>query len=214
MADGLRVLVLGASGGVGVEILFQGLARGLRLTAQTRDAAKLARFAGRVTVLEANPLDGDALGRAVQNQDAVIFALGIDTRARTTLFSQATKLLIGAMKGAGVRRLVAITGIGAGATRGHGGLLYDWIIYPLFTRHRYVDKTTQEELIEASGLDWTIVRPAPFSRREPPGELRVYATIERDTVLRRVTRREVATFVLDQLTSSRYLHRKPFIGHP
>ena len=94
----------------------------------------------------------------------VVFALGVDATGPTSLFSDATKILITAMQAAGVRRLVAITGIGAGETRGHGGLIYDWIIFPLFTRHRYADKDRQEALIEASGLDWVIVRPAPFDR--------------------------------------------------
>ena len=59
---------------------------------------------------------------------------------------------------------VAITGIGSGETRGHGGFIYDRIIYSLFTRNRYQDKTRQEALIATSELDWIIVRPAPSIR--------------------------------------------------
>jgi hypothetical protein len=78
-----------------------------------------------------------------------------------TLFSN-TRILIDAMVGHGVRRLVAITGVGAGETKGHGGFLYDCILYPLFTKRVYTDEGRQDELIRASPLDWVIVRPAPF----------------------------------------------------
>jgi len=149
----------------------------------------------------------------VEGQNAVIFALGIDHTGRTTLFSAATRM-ISAMESRRVRRLVAITGVGAGETRGHGGWLYDWIIQPLFTRHRYADKERQEALIAASKLGWTIVRPAPFRDDAALGPLQVHTRVDRDTVLRRVSRAEVATFVLDQLTTTEYLRQRPFIGHP
>jgi putative NADH-flavin reductase len=209
-----RVLVLGASGGVGRQLLIQGLERALPLTAQTRSPAKLSEFSPRVRVVEADPLDPRLVTALVRNQDAVVFALGLDALGPTTFFSDATRVLIAAMQQAGVRRLVAITGVGAGETRGHGGLLYDWIVFPLFTKDRYIDKNRQEQLIEASGLDWTIVRPAPFADKRARGPLQVHTSLKSDTVLRRVTRAEVAGFVLDELATSRYLHEKPFIGHP
>jgi hypothetical protein len=58
------------------------------------------------------------------------------------------------------------------------------------------------------------VRPAPFAEKRATGPLQVHTSVRSDTVLRRVTRAEVADFVLDQLTSDRYVHEKPFIGHP
>lgn len=209
-----RVLVLGASGGVGREILKQGLDRGLVLTAQTRDAGKLEGLAGRVRIVEAGPLEAPAMAAAVAGQDAVVMALGVDTPGRTTLFSEATRVLIEAMTGAGVRRLVAITGVGAGETRGHGGFVYDRIVFPLFTRRRYADKERQEALIEASGLDWVIVRPAPFRARVGGDPLQVHTSVGPDTILRGITKAEVAAFVLDQTRSDRYVRTRPFIGHP
>lgn len=210
----LKVLVLGASGGVGREIVAQGIGRSLEITAQTRDRSKLAGFAGHVQVLEASPLDEEKIRQAVRDQDAVIFALGVAELGRTTLFSNATRILIAAMEDSAVRRLIAITGVGAGETRGHGGFFYDWITFPLFTRRRYADKEKQEALIAASKLDWVIVRPAPFSEKPPMGPLEVHPSVRRDTVLRRIARSEVASFVLDQLTRDEHVRQKPFIGHP
>jgi putative NADH-flavin reductase len=213
-AKKLRIAVLGASGGVGRLIVRRALDQGHEVVCQTRDARKLADLAARVQVHEFDPTDRARLGQFVKGADVVVFALGIDTTGPITLFSDVTKALIAAMSKERVRRLIAITGVGAGETRGHGGFLYDRIIYPLFTRKRYADKDRQEALIAASALDWIIVRPAPFSNRRVPGPIEVHVRVDSDTVLRRITRDEVAAFVVDQFASDRYLRQRPFIGHP
>ncbi len=209
----MKFLLLGASGSVGRRILVQGLARGHTIRAQTRDARKLAGQPAGIEVVAANPTDGDALRALVVGQEAVVIALGAMPGRQTTLFSDVTAKLCKAMKAEGVKRLVAITGVGAGGTRGHGGFVYDRIIYPLFTKPLYRDKNRQERLIRESALDWVVVRPAPFKATAGPMPLQALTDIRPDTVLRRVTRDEVAGFVLDQLTGDRYLRRSVFIGH-
>lgn len=208
-----RVAVLGASGTVGRLIVDRLLQRGFEVVCQTRTAGKLATYSGRVDIHAFDPRDAGRLSEFVDGAEAVIFALGTDRMGATTLFSETTVALIGAMKIRGVSRLIAITGVGAGETRGHGGLLYDWIIFPLFSRKRYADKDKQEDLIAASDLDWTIVRPAPFSQRPVTGDLQVHTKLQPDTHLSRIKPDEVAHFVVAQLDSEQYLHQRPFIGH-
>ena len=210
----LRIAVLGASGGVGRRIVERALDRGCDVVCQTRNAGKLANVAARVRVLAFDPRDAGKLGEFVGGADVVIFALGIDSAGATTLFSDVTGALIAAMKKEQVKRLIAVTGIGAGETRGHGGFLYDRIIFPLFTRKRYDDKNRQEALIAASGLDWIIVRPARFVEDDVTGPFEVHTRIAPSTVLRRVTRDEVAAFIVEQIDNDRYLRQRPFIGHP
>jgi putative NADH-flavin reductase len=116
------------------------------------------------------------------------------------------------MQRQGVRRLICVTGVGAGETKGHGGFMYDRILYPLFTKGIYADKDRQEALIRESGTDWTIVRPAPFRNRTSPGPLRVETRVA-DIVLRRISPQEVAAFLLDEVEQGRFIRQAIFIGH-
>lgn len=209
----MRLLLLGASGGVGRRLLVRGLERGHSIRAQTRDASRLADAPPGVEVVAADPTNAVALRALVTGQQAVVFALGSAPGRRTTLFSDVTAKLMAAMRAEGLTRLVAITGVGAGETRGHGGLLYNWLIYPLFTRPFYQDKDRQERLIRQSSLDWVLVRPAPFKADAGKTPFQTLTELNPQTQLNRITRDEVATFVLDQLTDDRYLHKAVFIGH-
>lgn len=209
-----RIAVVGARGGVGRRVVRLALDRGWAVSAQTRDAAKLGALGLHVRPVAGPPDDPATLRDLVRDADAVVFALGIDRGGPTTLFSDSTRALLAAMAAAGVARLIAVTGVGAAETRGHGGLLYDRLIFPLFTRHRYADKDRQEALIAASDTDWTLVRPAPFSDRPGAGALQVVTEVRPETRLRRITRDEAADFIVDALASGDYRHQRPFIGHP
>ncbi|MDP1962035.1 MAG: NAD(P)H-binding protein [Reyranella sp.] len=209
----MKFLLLGASGGVGRRILAQGRERGYTIRAQTRDAAKLVGQPPGIKVVAADPIDAVALRALVAGQQAVVISLGTAPGRRTTLFSDVTAKLVTAMAAEDVKRLVAITGVGAGETRGHGGFFYDRIIYPLFTRPFYEDKDRQEHLIRKSTLDWVLVRPAPFNATAGSAPFEIVIDVRPDTVLRRITRDEVASFVLDQLADDRYLCKSVFIGH-
>jgi putative NADH-flavin reductase len=209
----MRALVLGATGGVGRLIVEGALERGHRISALVRSPERLAGLAARVNVVHGDALDPDAVSRGVAGHDAVLYALGAGNVRRTTLFSDSTRILLLAMQHDGVRRLVCVTGVGAGDTKGHGGFLYDRVLYPLFTHGIYADKDEQERLIRLSSLDWTLVRPAAFRARAPEGPLRVVTRVEGVT-LRRISRQEVAAFVLDELEQGRYIRQAVFIGHP
>jgi len=208
----MRLFVLGASGGVGSSLLEQATARGHSLTAQTRDARKLAST-NAIHVVAGSPTDEAFLQRNLGGHDAVVLCIGVDTIGQTTVFSDATKALVAAMEATGVKRLVAVTGIGAGDSKGHGGWFYNHVVYPLFTRNRYADKDRQEAIIERTNLDWTIVRPAPYSARAAAGPLQVFTRIPSGLQLSSITRAEVAAFILDILESGTFVRQKPFIGH-
>lgn len=208
----MRLLVLGATGRVGGLVVDEALKRGHHVTVLVRSPEKLGDALGAVKVVRGDALDARAVASAVARQDAVLYVLGAGNVRKTTLFSESARILLDQMHREGVRRLVCVTGVGAGETKGHGGFLYDRILYPLFTKGIYADKDRQEALIRSSRADWTIVRPAPFRKRTPSGPLKAVTDIE-GAVLRKIAMHEVATFLLDEVEQGRYLRQAVFIGH-
>ena len=207
----MKVLVIGATGPTGKEIVKQGLAQGHEITALVRDASKMASGDPKLHALAGdvlNPADVDA---AVAGQEAVVCSLGTGvTFKHVTLFSHGTRHLLDAMRKHAVRRIVAITGIGAGDSRGHGGFFYDRVIEPTLLRTIYEDKDRQEDLLRHSDRDWIIVRPAQLTNDAPKGVYRVLLDLTRIKASQ-IARADVAEFVLRQLSSDEFVHKTPLL---
>ena len=193
------ILIMGATSGIGARAVDEALGRGLAVRGFARSAGDMAPVAG----LE--PVVGDArapadVARALRGAGAVVFALGVRERLsmlwqEETLFSDTTAVLIDAMARAGVRRLIAVTGFGAGRSRtamsaverlGHGAVL----------GKVYADKSRQEALIMASDLDWTIARPVILTNGPVSARLRVLRQPE-DWRNGLVSRADVAQYLID-----------------
>jgi uncharacterized protein YbjT (DUF2867 family) len=209
------VLVIGASRGIGLETVKRALAEGHRVRALARGAAGIAVDDPRLEKVAADALDRTAVSAALQGADAVIETLGAPkdlaaTLWGTRLFSSATRILVDAMKERGVRRLVAVTGLGAGDSRGHGGFLYNTIAFPLVLERIYNDKDVQEQMIRASGLEWTIVRPGLLRGGKATGRARAL-TDPKDWTTGSVTRADVAAFLVREAFERRYVGRTPLL---
>ena len=207
-----RILVLGATGGTGRQIVVQAVRRGYDVVALVRSPKKAQGLAG-VRLIQGDARDDGALRTALEGRTAVVSALGTPASPfrQVTLLSEATKALVAAMKAEEVDRLVAITGLGAGDSRGHGGFVFDRLIFPALLRHVYADKDRQEALVRESGLDWTLVRPAVLNDKTARGTVRALTDLT-DFRGGTISRSDVATFVLDQVTDDRFLHRIPLIA--
>ncbi|MGR9244140.1 NAD(P)-dependent oxidoreductase (plasmid) [Rhizobium leguminosarum] len=207
-----KILVLGATGPTGRHIVSQALARGYDVTILVRSPEKAADMKG-AKIVVGDARDETMLRQAVNGRDAVISALGTPASPfrDVTLLSTTTRALVSAMKAEHVSRLVTITGMGAGDSAGHGGFLFDKLIFPLLLRKVYADKDRQEAIINGSDLDWTIVRPSVLNNKAR------HNTIQTLTDLNQfrggsISRENVASFVLDQVTTDRWLHKSPLIS--
>ncbi|CAO4148446.1 Sugar epimerase YhfK [Methylorubrum aminovorans] len=206
-----KILVLGATGGTGRQIVAQALARGYDVTALVRSPGKANALPGAKLVV-GDARDPKVLREALRGRDAVVSALGTPASLlrEVTLLSEVTRSLVGAMRDEGVARLVAITGIGAGDSRGHGGFAFDRLILPLLLRHVYADKDRQESIVRQSGLDWVLVRPTVLSNK--PGRGAVRALVDLSGFHGgSVAREDVARFVLDQVELDAWVGRTPLI---
>jgi uncharacterized protein YbjT (DUF2867 family) len=192
-------LILGATSGIGRLAMQEALRRGHKVRAFARSADALEPRENLET-MAGDALNPDDLSAAVEGVGAVIYALGIRERfamlwEEERLFSASAGLLIASMKAAGVSRLVAITGFGAGRSReamsaieklGHGAVL----------GRVYADKSRQETLIMKSSLDWTIARPVILTNRPASGRTRVLVD-PKDWRNGLISRADVAAYLID-----------------
>ncbi|MBL8564461.1 MAG: SDR family oxidoreductase [Hyphomicrobiaceae bacterium] len=210
-----RVLVIGASQGVGREAVKALLADGHHVTAFSRNASRLAINHPQLEKRDGDALDATTVTAALHGQDVVIQSLGVsvglDAMLKgTTLFSRATRILVDAMMANGPRRLVAVTGIGAGETRGQLGFVYDALMFPLVLKRVYDDKDVQEQIIKRSSLDWTIARPGILTDRVATGSYRALTKPE-EWRAAPIARADVARFLADEVREGRFIGRAPVV---
>jgi putative NADH-flavin reductase len=208
----VKVLIISATGATGQILMREALEQGHELTALARNLSAMAPEDHRPRVLQGNALDMSSVGAAVAGQDAVLSALGTRSTKPTTLFSASSANLVGAMKKHGVRRMVCLTGVGTGDSKGHVGFLYDRVFLPLVLRNQYEDKERQEEILRGSGLEWVIVRPARVTDKRATGEYQVFLSGDSYKATT-ISRQDVADFMLAQLTEDRYVHKTPVISY-
>jgi putative NADH-flavin reductase len=207
----MNIMIVGATRGIGRQLLEQALTSGHAVTALVRDPRRLAAQHERLRVVKGDILAPDAVAAAMAGQGAVCCSIGVKAPwIRITVFSEGTRNLLQAMKKTRVRRLVCVTGIGAGDSRGHGGFLYDRIFYPFLLKPIYADKDRQEALIRASDAEWTIVRPGFLTNGPLTKNYRALTDLTGITA-GWISRADVAHFMLKELESKQYLRKAPLL---
>ncbi len=210
-----KLLVIGASRGIGLETVKAALRAGHSVRALSRSAPSIPIQDAGLEKASGDALDSDTIRNALKDVNVVIQTLGVDISPRaiferTTLFSRSTRILVDAMKAAGVKRLIAVTGLGAGDSRGHGGFLYDAVAFPLLLKRVYDDKDVQESIIKSSGLDWTIVRPGLLTNSPATGQYRVL-TAPNDWRFGTISRADVADFIVRQIDDRALIGATPLL---
>jgi putative NADH-flavin reductase len=202
----IRVLIVGATGGTGRQLLTQALERGYLVTALVRSPGTLSVEHPRLTVVRGDVLDYSTVEKAVRGQDAVISALGHKRFfVPTRILSEGTRNILRAMETHGVHRFVCETSLGIGDSVGRMGLYYTLFVIPIVLPLYFWDKTRQEQLIAASKLEWVIVRPAVLTNADGRGVYRNGLSVRSFLWTARIARADVAHFMLKQLTDDSYL---------
>lgn len=210
----MKIIVFGATGGTGREIVSQAIDQGHSVTAFARNAASLSGSGG-LRVVEGDVFDPVAVAAAIWGHGAVFSALGPRTLKKTRLLARALPNILAGMRQHYVTRLIVLGA--AGAQRDYGKYqnaltrMAFWLVRRTLLRHPFADQAAQEHSLAASQIDYTIVRPprltdGPATRKYrvvpdalPPGALRI-------------SRADVAGFMLLQLTDPRFHRQGPYIG--
>jgi putative NADH-flavin reductase len=195
-----RILVIGASKGIGLETVRSALAAGHDVRALARSADGIGLAHPKLEKVRGNALSDADVAAALDGVDVVMLTLGIgfaEMFSPVQLFSSATRVLIAAMAARGVRRVICVTGFGAGASEASIGLLQR-VPFQLVFGRAYKDKTLQENLLVQSSLDWTIVRPGVLTSGAYTGR---YKVLDDPSRWRNgiIARADVADFLVKQI---------------
>ena len=206
----MKILVIGAGGKTGGEVVKQALAAGHEVTAFVHRADKYD--VANVRVVEGDAADSALMNQAVLGQDAVLDTIGGKTPyLTTTLESSAAKTIIKAMQQNKVRRLVVTSSIGEGESIANVNIFLR-LLFLTFLRGSTKDKTAMVSAVKASGLDWTVLRPAALNDDPATGNVRVFDA-ETGEKAHKITRADLAAFMLEQLSGDEYLHRAVTIAN-
>jgi len=191
----MRVTVFGASGRTGRRVVEQGLERGHEITAFVRDASRFGSSHQRLTVVEGDARDPDAVAAAVRGTDAIISVLALMKPEDEPGYSEATRTIVEAAGREGVRRIVVTA---------NNDVFGDDEVTGEFAVHAREHRRNRETL-KASGLDWTIVAAGWVV--DEPGTDSYQAVVDAKATKRKIAPADFATAVLDAL------ERGDWIGH-
>lgn len=212
----MKVAIFGATGIVGSAITKDALAQGYEVTVLTRDAKRVKETSSRLTVIEGSVTDRATVRKVLEGHDAVIQSLGIGGKGDgkpTTFVSAANKLVMEEMKRMKVRRLIAISVIGAGDSWKFLPWIYRKLMPIMMKWFKAIidDKNRMEPLIERSGLDWTIVRCTTV--KNTPSKGHITASLEGKGVKFSIAAPDMAKFVVSQLSDNRFMFKTPVISN-
>ena len=208
------VLIVGASRGIGLETVKATLQAGHSVRALARSARRIPGDHPKLEKVVGDALEMATVKRALTGVDVVIQSLGVSAGPEvilkpTRFFSTATRVLVTAMEEAQIKRLICVTGFGAGNSRGHGGFLYSAAFHLLLGRV-YDDKDVQERIVRRSELDWVIVRPVILTNGPKTNTYR--AVIDpRGWTCGLISRADVADFLIKQIDDNTFVHKTPLL---
>jgi len=207
----MNIIIFGATGSVGRHLVDQALAQGHNVTAFARRPDGLTQSNPRLVRHSGDVLDAQAVADAVQGHDAVMIALGAGRKGGVR--GPGTKNVIDAMARHGIRRLVCETTLGAGDSREVLNFFWKRLMFGLLLRPAFADHAVQEAHIRSCDLDWVIVRPAAFTDGPATEVYKESFPVTEKNLTFKISRADVAGFMLRQLADDTYLHQAPGLSY-
>ncbi len=210
----MKLLIIGGTGGTGRELINQALEQGHHVTALVRNPERVNVTHQQLKVVKGNVLVYDDVEKVITGQDAVFSTLGHKRFFwYTTILSEGTKNVIAAMEKQNVKRFICVTSLGINDSRFKLGLYYTFFVIPFIVNFYFWDKSKQEKIIMNSTLEWTIVRPGQLTNGKKRAVYKHGTNVGNYILTNRISRADVAHFILSQLTDNRYLHKTPGVTY-
>lgn len=209
----MNIALFGASGKTGRQFLQQALDEGHSIKALVRDPGKLDVKHPNLTVVPGDVLRPDDVRRTVEGTDVVVSLFGHVKGSPATLQTDGTRNIVSAMKKAGVRKIISLSGGGLPFEKDEPKFADRLIrgIMKLFVPKILADAEAHAEVLRQSGLDWVIVRGPRLNDGPRTGAYRVgWVGVNAST---KVSRGDLAHFILKQVQSNSYLQQMPFVSY-
>lgn len=210
----MKLAILGATGGTGQELTKQALAFGHTVKVLVRSPEKVVITRDWLEVVKTDLLNESAaaLAEKLGESEVVLSALGVGTDLGITrLYSEGTKQLVAAVQHAHIKRLLIVSSVGTDPAD-HEPWWYLWLVRRLLINH-YVDMARMEQLVmDRDDLDWIIVRPSQLTNGKKTGVYRVTPRYIPEGGIR-ISRADVADFMLKQLEQSTYVRQTPALAY-
>ena len=213
----MKIVIFGATGFSGKAILKETLSQQHQVTVLVRNKSAIQIQDKNLKIVEGNVLDKHTVAEVLKNSEAVIQCLGVGGKGNgklTTFISDATNIIVEEMEKQQIKRLIAMSNVGAGNSISFQPWIFTKIILPYFMKWLKVlidDKNRMEPIIMNSELDWTIVRCPNIVDKTPKGN--VHATLDGKGLKLAVTLGDMAEFIVRQLINASYSKQAPSISN-
>jgi len=207
----MKIIVFGSTGSVGKHVIEQALNEGHEVTAFARNTDKIKLTHKNLHKVSGDVMNASNVTSAMPEHEAVVCVLGAGRKGEVR--AKGTQNIIAAMQTHKISRLVCQSTLGAGDSRSNLNFFWKYIMFGLLLRPAYADHQLQEQYVKRSGLDWTIVRPGAFTNGELTHQYRHgFPANDKSTKLK-ISRSDVAEFLLKQVLDKSYLHKTPGLSY-
>jgi putative NADH-flavin reductase len=206
----MNLTIFGASSPTGKQLVKKALARGYEVSAFVRDESKLGITHPSLQILCGDALKYEDVESAVRGSAAVLSTLGPKGKP-AVMAAESTQNLVKAMEKFGVKRLVVISVAGIAVPQDQRGSSLVDSLLKLFLRDVFMDRQNQLSVLSSSKVDWVAVR-VPRLTDEPAKEP-VKAFLGKASPTMKITRSDLADFMLEQLTSDQWLRQAPILSN-
>jgi putative NADH-flavin reductase len=206
----VKILIFGATGPTGRQLVSQALERGHQVTAVARNPAALALQHARLTVAKGDAMDVPSVEGVMPGHDAVLSSLGPSKLffATTTIYSVGSMNIARAMERLGLKRFIAVTAAGVEDHDPGYVFVYRWVIKPML-QGIYEDAKRFEAEVAKTQLDWTMVRPGRISDGLRTGRFEVSPRFLPKGRRFAITPADLAAFMLDELEHPKFIRGTP-----
>lgn len=209
----MKIIVFGATGGTGMEIVRQALEAGHQVTAFVRNPARMTLTHPNLHLAQGDVMDAAAVERSIAGQDAVLSALGPSRPPVPGMMETAARNILAGMKKHGVRRLISTTGAGVRDPQDQPKFSDHLMkaLLSLLAGKVLQDSSANVAVLRASDVDWTIVRYPRLMDGAHTGKYRV-GYVGKDSGSQ-ISRADGADFVLKELAEGKYIHHMPIVSY-